>query len=434
LKTLGTDIYFLLAIFFLYLYIVAVFYIFFPYLKSLMDQTISAFSKFRILLRYFLLPSKTDFILQISRKKKFWFSKNHKLPHYPPPGYGIPPSKKYKFNKNERPDKYQMTLVPGGLNIWIFGMLIGLSFIAIAPLGFVFANKLTYSLSIFSCLLVVIIGSVVFYYLLYSRMARPVLSDIWAIWPESCNHMLHSVPHRVKLSQADKSAEKSKLLEKYPIYWNPKPNTPLARQPREYAANIPTLQAVLLNFSLFDLFFYKKPTSNEYSNVLNVRIWATYWMSPVWGSYLFLSVAMVVYFIVIKTWFGDPQIYELKDGLMFMDYLTKAKISFSNASFPDATDFLVKGGSFVVAICLWMVFTAWFIHKRLAKMIEMKDKVSSGYFKRYEELVPQQILHRLTDIPEEQQIASIIEKQRIIFNFLLFGAFVNFLLVLDALK
>jgi len=422
-----------LDLFALYLFIFLIFFIFLCF---------GLIAKYIVMLLRASYNSKTDFILQISPEtsfiKRIFFSKKRK-PHYPPPGYGVPPNKAFKLKKEVFPDKYQMTMIPGGLTFWIFLMLVVLSLVALLPLSFVLVEESRSQLLLAAVFFIVVIClSFAAYYLIYILMARPVLSDIWAIWPEPCNHMLRSVPHKVKLSRGDKNTPK---LKKYPIYWSPKSSTSFVRQPREYAPNIPTLQAVLLNFSLFELFFYKKPTSNEYSNVLNVRNWVFYWMFPVWGSYLFLSLFMIFYFWIEKTGSNDIAKYALElanlanSNLVEGLDLDQLRENIKNGSSPwGVHTFWEKGGSFVIAICLWMIGTAWFIHSRLAKMIEMKDKVSSGYFRRYEELVPQQVLQRLTEIPKEQQIASIIEKQRIIFNFLLFGAFVNYLLVLDAFK
>ena len=417
-------------------------------------------SKTKLLLPY-SFKSKTDFILQISPRKKCRFKntirkvigknrRKKKVPHYPPPGYGIPPEKLRTFKKlhnlekKDLPDKYHMILIPGGLDMWFFGMTMILSAIAIFPLVSLLSPAPDVWLSkplLFTLMVVgIIVISLAFYKGLYAHMGRSVLSDIWAIWPEPCNHMLCSVPHLVKLSPSDHHTKTSPKLP--PIYWNPKPQTPLFRQPRQYAPKIPTLQGVLLNFAIFDFFFHKKPKLSDHSNVLNVRRWAIYWMAPVWMSYLFLIICMVVYFWVSKTNADDLSQYltsfnfpsQTPNGLL-SDLIGKVIIGVKNQSFPEsANKFLLKGGSFVIALIFWMISTAIFIHLHLAKMTALKDKVASGYFKSYENLVPQQILRRLTEIPEEQQIVHIIDQQRVFFHFLLFGAFVNFLLILDAFK
>ena len=95
-----------------------------------------------------------------------------------------------------------------------------------------------------------------FYFFIYRCSIPPVLNNVWPLWPEPSYRLLQSVPHKVTLSSKDEGLQSDSL------YWSPREKrsqVPLFRQPQEYAQETPTLQNVLLDFAIFELFFFSKP-------------------------------------------------------------------------------------------------------------------------------------------------------------------------------
>ena len=153
-------------------------------------------------------------------------------------------------------------------------------------------------------------------------------------------------------------------------------------------------------------------------------MWAKYWMAPVWSSYLLLAVGMITYFILTKS----MDIPHTDDLIFKLD----SHILTPHDSKPN--DFLLNGGTFAIGIIIWIISTSFFIHLRLGRLTDLRNKIQCGYFEQHEDLVPQQVLNRLADIPTEKQISNVIKKAGVFYKFLVFGAFVNFLLIFDILK
>ena len=425
-----TDLYF-----YSILILLAVIFSVVPFFQLILDKLTSYSKTFFSFISYpFLI--KTDFILRITpqRKNFFLFFKKSYQPNHPPPGYGIPYNKQSKFKKSDLPENYNMVLSPGGLNKWYFGMTTGISCIVFLPISiywYCYTQKNNISPNIsYACAIYAVSFASIFlpicFYTLFAR-GKSVLGDTWAGWPKPCNHMLASVPHKVSIYRKDQT---NKKLKQYPAYWNPNIQTTLFRQPKQYAPDSPTLQGVLLNFAIFEVFFNKtsktkkKSPSPKISNTFNIKMWAKYWMAPVWSSYLLLAVGMITYFILTKS----MDIPHTDDLIFKLD----SHILTPHDSKPN--DFLLNGGTFAIGIIIWIISTSFFIHLRLGRLTDLRNKIQCGYFEQHEDLVPQQVLNRLADIPTEKQISNVIKKAGVFYKFLVFGAFVNFLLIFDILK
>lgn len=357
--------------------------------------------------------SQTNFILRVAPLRRH---QKGKKTYFPPPGYGVPASKKTQFEhspqqlaKITKVAEYGFYLTPSKLARDYFFISLLLALIIFSPLVSVHLGEddpnpvwwMYYGIAIVSYL--IIIG--VFYFVIYRYFMPPVLTNIWPLWPEPSYRLLQSVPHKVKLADNDQALESDSL------YWSPKPQRSLFRQPQEYAKETPTLQNVLLDFAIFELFFFSKPkllnfnhygVSDEAKSTTsrNELIWF-YWLSPVFVNYFMLLLMLPI------AWFTLTNI-------------------------PAECFFIEPKQSLSLALITWAIVTYWFIKARLLGRLErLKEKVEQEYFVCHLDLVPQQILKHIEGIPEAKHIKNYIADIENLLNWMLGFSAVIYIGIID---
>ena len=398
----------------------------------------------------FFFCNRSDFILRVSPLKNR--HQSDKKDYFPPPGYGIPKSEQAQFNhpkalSDETLGKYGFYLSPGRLARDYFWMSLVLAALMFSPLinfktinigDWEVAWYCLYGGAILSYLLLL---GLIYFWIYYWRMT-PVLTSIWPLWPEPSYHLLQSVPHKVHLTCQDKSINDDGDDSKRSIYWHPKPLAPLSRQPQQYAKGTPTLQNVLLDFAVFEFFFFGKSRVQadkksdkqagkqagksdkqlvEYGNRNEVS-WF-YWLSPVVINYLMLVLMLPVTWILLSH--IELQCSSLNKGELLIQAL-KLKCT-------DEVNFLIEPKQALsFSIMAWAGLTYWFMKGRLLKKLTgLKDKVERGYFSRYLDLVPQQILQHMQGIPEAAIISGYIIYLEQVLSVAMFFAAVSYIGIID---
>lgn len=378
----------------------------------------------KLLSRY--LPffcSRSNFILRVASLRK-----SHQHPnknYFPPPGYGIPKEKQQQFVKIKGIDnvaKYGFYLTLGRLarDYFLFSFIIALCiFSPLISLDLPQDNKDKIS-GIYLYIVAIVIYLLLLgalYRLIYYYKIPPVLTNIWPLWPEPSYRLLQSVPHKVHLTLRDRRIKRSNL------YWNPKKTAPLFRQPQEYAKRTQTLQNVLLDFAVFELFFFNKRQKTNSSNNKNhtnnnddkksKEIYHTneinwfYWLSPIFVNYIMLL------FMLIPAW--------------ILTNLTK--IDPKNPCF---TFFIEPKQACSFAIIIWAGMAYWFMKVRLlGKLERLKQKIEQGYFIRHLNLVPPQILSHMEGIPDVEQIDNYLTYLYRLLSFTMLFAVVSYIGIID---
>jgi hypothetical protein len=381
----------------------------------------------------FFFYNHSDFILRVSPLKNRRSS--DKKDYFPPPGYGIPQSEEAQFNHpdalaRDKVGEYGFYLSPGRLARDYFVVSLVLALCMFSPLinfqgateigGWGLAWYCWYGSAILGYLLLL---GIIYRWIYYHNMS-PVLTSIWPLWPEPSYHLLQSVPHKVHLTCHDKLIEDDD--SKGSLYWNPKSQhlAPLFRQPQKYAKGTPTLQNVLLDFAVFEFFFFGKSRKQVYNNNKqtnddgskqdderpkkqlveyinqNETSWL-YWLSPVVINYFMLVLMLPVTWILLNDMEIKCFLIEPKQALSF-------------------------------SIMVWAGLTYWFMKRRLLrKLTGLKDKVEQEYFSRYLELVPQQILQPMQGIPKAAVISSYILYLEQILSVAMFFAAVSYIGIID---
>jgi len=397
----------------------------------------------------FLFFNHSDFILRVTSLRSR--HQLNKKDYFPPPGYGIPKSERAQFKHPKVLDekklgRYGFYLSPGRLARDYFGVSFVLAVLMFSPLikleiatnigGWGIAWYYWYGGAVLGYLLLL---GLIYRWIYYYKMP-PVLTSIWPLWPEPSYHLLQSVPHKVHLICRDKlitgdDAEGS-------LYWHPKPLAPVSRQPQKYAKGTPTLQNVLLDFAVFEFFFFgksrvhvheshkqgskkgkkSKKTFDENSSEplaeydrRNETSWL-YWLSPILVNYLMLVLMLPIAWVWLSNMGMECSPLEQGKFRCF-----------------DEGGFLIEPKQALnLSIIVWAGLTYGFMKIRLLrKLTGLKDKVEQGYFSRYLDLVPQQILKHMQGIPEAAIISSYILYLEKILAVAMFFAAMSYIGIVD---
>jgi hypothetical protein len=149
--------------------------------------------------------SKTTFLLAIRPKNNPWrfpfLKRKHTIaPHFPPPGYGLPPNYESFIKKhNYRPKKeYGLYLFPGRIN-FAFGFLtFFLSIIIFSPLIYETGYAYGIMIAIYWSL------AYFFYQFLFKKMMPASLDNVWEKWPIPAYELFLSVPHTIHIAKKDR--------------------------------------------------------------------------------------------------------------------------------------------------------------------------------------------------------------------------------------
>ncbi|CAA6828502.1 MAG: Unknown protein [uncultured Thiotrichaceae bacterium] len=401
----------------------------------------------RFLLRFDFLRTRTDFVLRISS-----LSKHHKSrfagSYYPPPGYGVPPGKNTPEDGHETKHQYGLYLMTGKVRLWLIAYALMAAFMLLPTIGFdkpigskkeyfsvghwsiFFASEGEGAKKIFGISLKkpmfchsangqegTCLENYLFYFLLFTGFSYgfyrvvyyfmpPVLNDVWRLWPLTAYRQFLSVPHLIELKAKDKVKTADKDLH---IFWRPDKQAWRARQSTEYAKGSKSLQEVILDMAFFEMFFNKKNHQKNGMSVtkspqtINVNHAFWFLLSPVWGNYLFLLIS-AIFFLVFYSQHADVDSMVLK--------------------YPYA---------FIPALICWFLISIMYMTKLFKDLNEMRGKIASGYYQSHFDLVPQQILGALTDIPTSRQIQLAIKQLRVMLNVMGGVAVVVFLAMLEVI-
>jgi hypothetical protein len=221
------------------------------------------------------------------------------------------------------------------------------------------------------------------------------------------------------------------------LYWNPKKTHPLFRQPQEYARKTQTLQNVLLDFAIFELFFFNKnnklstQTNNnqdkESHNIGNRNeINWFYWLSPVFLNYIMLLLVLIPAWMLTNLNAENP-VWLLT--YMPTEILTNMSPPPRSLSF---TLFIEPKQACSFAIIIWAMMAYWFIKVRLLGTLErLKQKIEQGYFIRHLNLVPPQILSHMQGIPDIKHIDSYLIDLYRLLSFTMLFAVVSYIGIID---
>lgn len=356
-------------------------------LKNWLLQPRGFFLKFNFLL------TKTDFVLRISRLHSR-HKKHNRGAYFPPPGYGIPPGKKAPPSAYEPDHEYGLFLIIGKIRIWLLAYF-SMAFFLLLPtlkqggwsyVGYlIFFGILSYSL----------------YRLIYYFMP-PVLNEVWKCWPLTAYRQFLSVPHLIELKGEDRDNVSDK--QSY-LFWQPDKSAWLSRQTTQYAPGSRSLQEVILDMAVFELFFNPNPSQNKHPKAarsINAKNAFLYLLSPVWGSYILLLISALLFL-----WLDQSDCCGSK--IMCFPY------------------------SFVPAILIWLVISAMYVSSLFKKLSRMGDKIASGYYQSHFDLVPPQILMALSQIPTSRQIRRAVNQLWGLLNVIGGLAVVIFLAMLEVI-
>jgi len=395
--------------------------------------------------------SQSNFILRVAPLKKRHQRANQR--YFPPPGYGIPIGKKAQFIESKEIGKvaqYGFYLTLGRLAKDYFLISFALALCVFLPLIKVDLTwiesikgvEVVKSVEIWGILYIavialylLIVGS--FYRWLYYYHIPPVLSDIWPLWPEPSYRLLQSVPHKVQLARADK------LTHLPSLYWNPKKTCSLFRQPQEYAKKTPTLQSVLLDFAVFELFFFSRSRKNKkhqckgnvkadkksidmmYKNEVD---WL-YWLSPIFINYFMLLIVLLLTWLMFPSLGSECTSIDL-NGVQ--ECIDKVGFRFFNQENLQIQLFVEPKQALSLSIMVWAGIAYWFMKVRLLSKLErLKERVEQGYFVRHLNLVPPQILAHMKGIPKAKHIGIYISDLYRLLSFVMLFAVVSYIGIID---
>lgn len=87
--------------------------------------------------------------------------------------------------------------------------------------------------------------------------------------------------------------------------------------------------------------------------------------------------------------------------------------------------------NFAWAGFFWFGLSSWFIMRRINLLKKQKKAVLSGYYETHLELVPQQILNTITQIPDKKQIRDGLEKIQKILHTIQTAGLVTLLMLIE---
>ena len=256
---------------------------------------------------------------------------------------------------------------------------------------------------VFLCTLVTISALAIFIFRRLFHTIPPVLFKTWSKWPESQYGLFLNVPHKVDLTLQDYNKKRNK-------YWDPDTATPASQQALHYAQDRHSLQEVILNLALFDFLFRKKSeivkegAKNSLYSSVKMDNWLRYFLSPVWISYGLLLLMLFGFLFILP-----KDINECSDWGMLFNY----------------------PNNFSLAVIIWFLISYAFIQGRIKHLEVLYTRIHKGYYHSHLELVPQQILNDISQIPSQEQLSEAIEKMQTLLNYILIGALPSFLLLLE---
>lgn len=357
------------------------------------------------------LNSESDFVLRVAPLKN---KKNSSYRNYfPPPLYGIPPGRSVEGDNSNPSEygKYGLFLWPDDLyrDVKRYTWLLLLTIVPFVFLAFyeylccpesLLENRVYYYVLNISILLIITI-SMKWIFILLFRSSKPVLSQIWRLWPESQYERFSTVPHFTDLAQCDIGKKTNK-------YWKPDEDSPLKYQPEYYGKEKQSIQEVMLHFSVFDYLFKKKKKGIVYiHNSLKMRGWL-FLFSPIWISYLLLLISF-----------------------FFTSFTYISNFSIISKLPPDIPVLVVFPYFYVPLIIIWFSITFNLIIKQIDFLEQLNEDISNGYYEAYLELVPQQILRVVEKLPKTKQIRKGIERVESIVRVVQAGALVSFLMIIE---
>lgn len=235
----------------------------------------------------------------------------------------------------------------------------------------------------------------------------PLLNNIWKKWPESEYKLFLNVPHYVRLTWKDQLIDRSHIIHDNHLarYWRRDMNTTYFQQTTYYARNQKTLQEVLLHLALFDFLFHSKEKSQEnkkssHYSALKFKNWL-YIFSPIWLNLLILFLSLTLMALIMGNDNNQASItvplYNLC-SFTCLDATSDHSIS-PLISFPF---------NFIWATLIWGGISLYHLSRWMFDLDRISNNVHSGYFNKHLELVPQQILGAITEIPDPEQIHEAI--------------------------
>lgn len=361
------------------------------------------FKEIRFVSKYFFrFGSDNDFILRIAplHDKKQDLYRNY----FPPPLYGVPPDKLTGI-EGETYAKYGLFLWPDSLykdinryTLLLLATLIPFIVLFLSGCSFESDNRLYYAIGLLSFL--VVCTKVVF--ILLAKRSPPVLNKVWPMWPESQYSRFLTVPHLSDLDPQDEGKKAQK-------YWRPDETTPLSHQPAYYAKGKNSLQEVILHLSVFDFLFYSKDEiskGDKAKKSLKKHGWF-YLLSPAIISYALLMIAFWVSTAFYPSSLGTG------------GTSTEIPVLFRLPFF------------YVPLVVSWSVLTFLMIMKQMRFLERLQNEVREGYYNAHLELIPQQILNVISDIPRDEQISKGIEEVGKMLRFVQAGALASYLMMLE---
>ncbi len=257
--------------------------------------------------------------------------------------------------------------------------------------------------SLFLYAFIAVSGLAIFIFRYLFHTIPPVLFKTWSKWPESQYGLFLNVPHKVDLTLQDHSKKRN-------TYWDPDTATPASQQALHYAQDRHSLQEVILNLALFDFLFRKKSeiakegAKNSLYSSVKMDNWLRYFLSPVWISYSLLIFILFGFLLILPNDINTGS----QSGMLL--------------NYPN---------NFALAVIIWFLISYTFIQSRIKHLEVLYTRIHKGYYHSHLELVPQQILNDISQIPSQEQLSEAIEKMQTLLNYILIGALPSFLLLLE---
>jgi len=259
-------------------------------------------------------------------------------------------------------------------------------------------NKISIYSALFILLGLTISAKIIF--IIVSRRSPPILNKVWALWPESQYTRFLTVPHLSEITRKDKNKPQQQ-------YWKPDKSSPLSHQPAYYAKGKNTLQEVMLHLSVFNFLFYEKNQivkDSRASKALKKQGW-----------FYLLSPAVIGYILLFLAFFMSALLYPSS----FQDELKQIPV-------------LLRLPYFYVCLALiWSVLTFNIIMRHLRFLERLQKRVQEGFYDVHLDLIPQQILNVISDIPDDKLISKGMDEIENILRLVQAGALVTFLMVLE---
>lgn len=387
----------------------------------LWEKIVYLFDIFLLVRRYYCrFGSNNDFILRVAplRDKTQSYYRNY----FPPPLYGTPPHKMASLSKEEKEyykkEKYGLFLWPDYLykdiNYYTWLLLA-----AVLPFVFLYwySDKTSQIYNMVygaTLLLLVLMVSLRIVFILFALFSPSVLNKVWPLWPESQYHRFLTVPHFTDIARKDHKDRKDKKHTHNP-YWKPDKSSPLSHQPMYYRKGKNTLQEVMLHLAIFDFLFHQKNEIGKdeaATKSLKLRGW-----------FYLLSPAVITYFLLLICFFISVYFYpnQLHDLCCLKDKCTITQIPalFRLPYF------------YTLLIIAWSLLTFKMIMRQMRFLERLRKEVREGYYDVHLELIPQQILNVVSDIPSDKQISHGIGEMEKVLRFIQAGALASFFILLE---